>query len=138
VAPAGTLSGATITSTVTGSSLTSVGTITTGVWHGTAIGAAYGGTGQSAVTTGDLLYGSAANTWSRLADVATGNALISNGVGVAPIWGDINLTSTVTGILPVANGGTGASTGGTTGYAARWTSATGKMRTIFSPSLAVV
>lgn len=48
-----------------------------------------GGTGQSTVTTGDLLYGSASNTWSKLAGVATGNALISGGVTTAPSWGKI-------------------------------------------------
>jgi hypothetical protein len=65
-----------------------------------------GGTGQSTVTTGDLLYGSATNTWSKLADVATGNALISGGIGVAPSWGKIGLTTHVSGTLPTANGGT--------------------------------
>lgn len=91
-------------------SLTTLGTITTGTWNGTAIGATFGGTGQTTVTTGDLLYGSAANTWSKLAGVATGNALISGGVGVAPSWGKIGLTTHVSGILPVANGGTGTAT----------------------------
>ncbi len=46
-----------------------------------------GGTGQTTVTTGDLLYGSAANTWSKLADVASGSVLLSGGIGVAPSWG---------------------------------------------------
>ena len=41
------LSGSTLGSGVTASSLTSVGTITTGVWNGTAIGLAYGGTGAT-------------------------------------------------------------------------------------------
>ena len=42
------LSGSTLGSGVTGSSLTSVGTIATGTWNGTAIGIAYGGTGLTA------------------------------------------------------------------------------------------
>ena len=46
-AAAGTLSGATLASGVTASSLTSVGTIATGVWQGTAIATTYGGTGNS-------------------------------------------------------------------------------------------
>lgn len=70
------------------------------------ITATYGGTDQTTVTTGDLLYGSATNTWSRLADVAIGNALISGGVGVAPSYGKIGLTTHVSGTLPTANGGT--------------------------------
>ena len=67
-----------------------------------------GGTGQNAYTVGDLLYANTTTTLAKLADVATGNALISGGVGVAPSWGQINLTTTVSGILPQGNGGTGA------------------------------
>lgn len=69
-----------------------------------------GGTGQTTVTTGDLLYGSAANVWSRLADVATGNALISGGIGVIPGWGKIGLGTHVSGTLPISSGGTGQTT----------------------------
>ena len=66
-----------------------------------------GGTGQSSYAVGDLLYASTTTALSKLADVATGNALISGGVGVAPAWGKIGLTTHVSGTLPVANGGTG-------------------------------
>jgi hypothetical protein len=69
--------------------------------------AANGGTGQSSYTVGDILYASTTTALSKLAGVATGNALISGGVGAAPSWGKIDLTTTVTGILPGANGGTG-------------------------------
>lgn len=69
---------------------------------------ANGGTNITSYTTGDLLYASGSTTLAKLADVATGNALISGGVGVAPSWGQIGLTTHVTGTLPVANGGTGA------------------------------
>ena len=74
------------------------------------IGAAYGGTGQSSYTVGDILYASATTTLSKLADVATGNALISGGVGVAPLYGKIGLTTHISGTLAVGNGGTGATT----------------------------
>lgn len=74
-----------------------------------------GGTGQSSYTVGDLLYASASTTLSKLADVATGNALISGGVGVAPSYGKIGLTTHVSGTLPVANGGTGTATAFTAG-----------------------
>lgn len=68
-------------------SITTLGTIGTGIWQGIGIGAVYGGTGQTSVTTGDLLYGSATNTWSKLAAGATsGHVLTSNGSGVAPSW----------------------------------------------------
>lgn len=71
--------------------------------------AAEGGTGLNLYTAGDLIYASGVTTISKLAGVATGNALISGGVGVAPAYGKIGLTTHVSGVLPVANGGTGIS-----------------------------
>lgn len=65
-----------------------------------------GGTGQSSYAVGDILYASTTSALSKLADVATGNALISGGVGTAPSWGKIGLTTHVSGTLAVANGGT--------------------------------
>jgi hypothetical protein len=66
-----------------------------------------GGTGQTSYAVGDLVYADTTTTLAKLADVATGNALISGGVGVAPSYGKIGLTTHVSGTLPVANGGTG-------------------------------
>ena len=109
---------------------------------------AYGGTGQTTVTTGDVLYGSATNTWSKLGIGTTGQIL--RVVSGAPAWGTdyvgtvtsvggtgtvngitltgtvtssgnltlggtlsgVSLTTQVSGILPVANGGTGNSVSG--------------------------
>ncbi len=71
---------------------------------------ARGGTGIASYTTGDIIYASGATTLAALADVATGNALISGGVGVAPSWGKIGLATHVSGTLPIANGGTNATT----------------------------
>lgn len=65
-----------------------------------------GGTGFASYAVGDILYASTTTALSKLADVATGNALISGGVGVAPSWGKIGLTTHVSGTLPTANGGT--------------------------------
>ena len=76
--------------------------------------ASRGGTGISSYTVGDLLYADSNNTLAKLSDVATGKVLISGGIGVAPSWGQADLTSAVTGVLPVANGGSGAAT--LTGY----------------------
>jgi hypothetical protein len=105
IAPAGTLSGTTLNSTVVSSSLTSVGTIGTGVWQGTAIGAAYGGTGQTSYTIGDLLYASSTTALSKLADVATGSVLVSGGVGVAPSYSSSpTITGTTTSGYFIANG----------------------------------
>jgi len=55
------------------------------------------------------LYADTTTTLAKLPDVATGNALISGGVGVAPAWGKIGLTTHVSGILPIVNGGTNGS-----------------------------
>jgi hypothetical protein len=80
---------------------------------GTALPATSGGTDQSSYAVGDILFASTTTALSKLADVATGNALISGGVGVAPAYGKIGLTTHVSGTLPVANGGTGITSLGT-------------------------
>jgi hypothetical protein len=109
-AAAGTLTGTALPATVTGSSLTSVGTIGTGVWQGTAVAANFGGTGFTSYAVGDILFASTTSALSKLAGVATGNALISGGVNTAPSWGKIGLATHVSGNLPVTNlnSGTGA------------------------------
>ena len=66
---------------------------------------ANGGSGQSSYAVGDILYASGATALSKLADVATGNVLLSGGVTTAPAWGKVDLTAHVTGVLPHANGG---------------------------------
>lgn len=43
-------------------------------------------------------------------DVATGNALLSGGVGASPFYGKVGLTTHVSGVLPISNGGTNLST----------------------------
>lgn len=88
-------------------SITTLGTVTTGTWNATTIAANRGGTGLTSYATGDIIYASGATTLAKLADVATGNALISGGVGVAPSWGKVGLTTHVSGTLGTGNGGTG-------------------------------
>jgi hypothetical protein len=80
------------------------------------IAATLGGTGTSTVTTGDLLYGSATNTWSKLPLGSAYKSLIVNASGTQVEWNAIplNQSSAVSGQLSVSNGGTGAST--LTGY----------------------
>lgn len=78
------LTGTTLPSSIVTSSLTTVGTIATGVWNGTTIATIYGGTGLTTYTTGDILYASATNTLSKLAVGTTGYTLtVASG---APIW----------------------------------------------------
>jgi hypothetical protein len=75
---------------------------------GSALPVTSGGTGVSSVTTGDILYASAVNTISKLSGAGTtGQVLLS---GTAPSWGKVALNSAISGTLPVANGGTGATT----------------------------
>jgi len=90
--------------------ITAVGTLATGTWNATIIAALYGGTGFGSYAVGDILYADTTTTLAKLPDVATGNALLSGGVNVAPSWGKIDVATHITGVVPVANGGTGAST----------------------------
>lgn len=83
------------------SSITTLGTITTGTWSATTIATIKGGTGLTAYTTGDTLYASATNVLSKLAGnitivkqylSQTGDGAVSS----APAWATIS-GSDVTG-----------------------------------------
>ena len=76
--------------------VTTLGTVSTGSWHGTEIAADHGGTGLTSYAVGDLLYAPTTSTVGKLADVAVGQVLVSGGVGVAPAW---SASPTVTKIL---------------------------------------
>jgi len=104
----GTLPSARVSGSYTG--ITGVGTLTAGTWNASVIGAAYGGTGLSSYTVGDIVYATGTTTIGKLADIAAGNVLLSGGVGVEPQYGKVALTTHVSGVLPVANGGTGQTT----------------------------
>lgn len=98
-------------------SITTLGTITTGTWTGTTIALANGGTGQTTkaaafdalspmTTAGDVIYGGASGTGTRLA--AGTSTQVLHG-GTTPSWSAVSLTTDVSGVLPIANGGTNAS-----------------------------
>lgn len=75
--------------------ITSLGTITSGVWNGTAINETHGGTNQTSYILGDTLYASAANTLSKLAgNTTTAKQYLSQtGTGAAsaaPVWATIS------------------------------------------------
>lgn len=72
---------------------------------GTALPATSGGTGKASYAIGDILYANTTTTLASLADIATTNALISGGVGVAPSWGKIG-NSTLTNSSTTVNGQT--------------------------------
>lgn len=95
------------------SNITTLGTIATGVWSASAIGATKGGTGQSTYTTGDILVATATNTLGKLSAGTSGYVLKSNGVGVAPSW-QVDATGGVAGVTSVTASAPLASSGGTT------------------------
>lgn len=59
-----------------------------------------------------ILYQSATNVTGFIANGTLGQVLQSNGSGT-PFWGQVSMTANVTGILPIANGGTGLNAFGT-------------------------
>ena len=98
-------------SAVISSSLTSVGTIGTGIWQGSTVSPAYGGTGQTTYTDGQLLIGnSTGNTLSKSTLTAGSGVTITNGAGTITIsaHGSGGTITAVTATSPLA------STGGTT------------------------
>jgi hypothetical protein len=103
------LSGSTLGSGVTGSSLTSVGTITSGTWTGTAIAIANGGTGATSAgnarTALGLAIGSDVQAYnSTLAAVAGGTYTGDDSITTV---GTITAGTWTGSTIAVANGGTG-------------------------------
>ena len=82
--------------TLNGGLITTATLSTNTVWNGNTIGTAYGGTGLTSYTTGDILYASGTNTLTKLAIGTAGQVLkVSGGV---PAWGtDISSNWTVSG-----------------------------------------
>lgn len=68
-----------------------------------------GGTGATTLTENGVLLGDGTSPVAATAEGATGTVLKGN-TGAAPTFDAVDLTTDVTGILPVANGGTNAAT----------------------------
>jgi hypothetical protein len=97
------LTGTALGSGVTSSSLTSVGTISSGTWQGTTVGTAYGGTGQTTYTNGQLLIGKTDGTLAK--------ATLTAGTGVAVTNADGSITVAVDStVVTTAQTGTVTST----------------------------
>lgn len=118
-----------------------MGTIDAGLWNGTTISEIYGGTNQTTYTQGDMLYSSASNTLSKLAKNTNSTRYLSNqGSSNSPSWNQVNLANGITGVTPVANGGTNASSASITafnnitGYTAAGATGTTSTNLVFSTS----
>jgi len=82
---------------------------------------AQGGTNLSSYTVGDLLYASATTTISKLAAVASGSFLVSNGTSTAPFYRTLT-TPDITGALGYtpASSASGVTGSGSSGTLAVW------------------
>lgn len=109
------LNSTTLGSGITASSLTSVGTLTSGTWNATTIAVDRGGTGQTSYADGQLLIGNTATSGLSKATLTAGdNITITNGNGTiqiaaaagAPTAGDgIDVVGSEVSVDLKANGG---------------------------------
>lgn len=106
------LDATTLGSGVIGSSLTSVGTLTSGTWNATTIAVNRGGTGQTTYTNGQLLIGNTTgNTLTKATLTAGQNVTITNGAGsisIATANADLAYTSATTQGTVTSSTGTSA------------------------------
>jgi hypothetical protein len=101
-----------IASTYVGqSTITTLGTITTGTWDATTVAVTAGGTGVESFTDNGIVYGNGTNALDVTA-AGTQYQVLQAGSGGVPEFNAVNLaqSAAVTGQLPIANGGTNAST----------------------------
>jgi hypothetical protein len=92
-------------------SITTLGTITTGTWDATTVAVTAGGTGNESFTDNGVIYGNGSGALDVTA-AGTQNQVLIAGAGGVPTFGAVSLSASVavTGQLPIANGGTSAST----------------------------
>jgi hypothetical protein len=92
---------------VVSSSLTSVGTVTTGTWSASTIATNKGGTGQTTYTNGQLLIGKTDGTLAKATLTASTGVTITNGDGTITIsaTGSGGTVTSVTASSPLASTG---------------------------------
>lgn len=122
-----------ITSTVSGVYLSEVGGIP--ITSNMVLPETNGGTNQSTYAQGDMLYASAANTLSKLAKNTSSTRYLSNtGTTNNPAWAQVDVTTGIAGITPVANGGTGIATATAYALQAAGTTSTGAFQQVATGS----
>jgi hypothetical protein len=92
-------------------SITTLGTITTGTWDATTVAVTAGGTGQESFTDNGVIYGNGTGALDVTA-AGTQHQVLRAAAGGVPEFGavDLSQSAAVTNDLPVTHGGTGAST----------------------------
>ena len=92
------------------SSITTLGTVGTGVWEGTDVGLSHGGTGASLTASDGGIFYSTSSAGAILSGTATANKVLMSGSSTAPSWS--------TPIFPnaVASGGKIIRSNGSTGW----------------------
>lgn len=120
------------------------GNFTAGTITAALTGTASGNTTYTANNHG-VVISSATNAMTVIApDASTAKFLKSAGTGTDPVWAQVTLTTDVTGVLPVANGGTNASSAGITafnnitGFTAAGATGTTSTNLVFSTSPTLV
>lgn len=108
-------------------------------WKVTPVSA--GGTGLTSFSQGDLLYYDSGTTLTALPKNTSSKRYLSNtGTNNNPSWAQIDLAAGVSGVLPIANGGTNASSAGIgsfnniTGYSASGATGGTTSNIVFSSS----
>jgi hypothetical protein len=130
-----------IASTYAGqSSITTLGTITTGTWDATTVAVTAGGTGQESFTDNGVIYGNGTGALDVTA-AGTQYQVLQAGAGGVPTFGavDLDQSAAVTGTLGVSNGGTNASTesGARTNLAVGGTQGAGVSTPVLSRTVAL-
>lgn len=79
------------------SSITTLGTIATGVWNGTAVDLSHGGTNANLTASNGGIFYSTGTAGAILAGTATANQVLLSGSSTTPAWSTATYPSTATG-----------------------------------------
>ena len=127
----GTVGSAYISGSYTG--ITGVGTLTAGTWNATTIAPAYGGTGITTYTIGDLIYASGTATISKLALGTSTHVLVAGAAApeyVAQSTLSVGSASTATTATNATNVAVTADGTNATRYLAFYSATTGNLGTL--------